>query len=216
MNSHKRINSYSDKWIWCSKIDTNISMTKLKTWTIKVELELSSLITTEEDIHKVLCLLYHYHLLNNTDLINLFCIDLIVHWVQIASETKLINNLIQKCWSAHFEWWLHKIIQEDIKERMYEFTETVNDKLSWWNAWAVIVNKVKNLTSQDKSRVIFDYSKVMKKLSDIYMKLSFKMHDNLADSWHHCLFSANLKHTYLKIFLHLNDKHYFAFIERVE
>jgi len=44
------------------------------------------------------------------------------------------------------------------------------------------VNKVKNLTSQDKSKVIFDYSRVTKKLSDIYMKLSFKMHDNLTDS----------------------------------
>ena len=95
---------------------------------------------------------------------------------------------------------------------MYESTKTVNDKLSWWNAWAVIMNKVKNLTSQDESKIIFDYNRVTKKLSDIYMKLSFKMHDNLADSRHCYLFSANLKHAYLKIFLHLNDKHYFAFM----
>jgi len=74
------------------------------------------------------------------------------------------------------------------------------------------VNKVKNFTSQDESRVIFDYSKVTKKLSDIYMKLSFKMHDNLADSQHRCLFSANLKHIYLRISLYSNDKHYFAFM----
>jgi len=74
------------------------------------------------------------------------------------------------------------------------------------------VNKVKNFTSQDEFKIIFDYSKVTKKLSDIYMKLSFKMHDNLADSRHCCLFSANLKHAYLKISLHLNDKHYFAFM----
>jgi len=74
------------------------------------------------------------------------------------------------------------------------------------------VNKVKNFTFQNESKVIFDYSKVTKKLSDIYMKLSFKMHDNLADSWHRCLFSANLKHAYLKIFLHSNDKYYFAFM----
>jgi len=165
-----------------------------------------------EDIHKVLCLLYHYHHLNNTDLINLFCINLIVHRVQITLETKLVNNLIQKHWSAHFEWWFHKIIQEDIEERVYESTKTVNDRLSRWNAWVVIVNKVKNLTSQDKSKVIFDYSRVTKKLSDIYMKLSFKMHDNLTDSWHRCLFSANLKHAYLRISLHSNDKHYFAFM----
>jgi len=74
------------------------------------------------------------------------------------------------------------------------------------------VNKVKNLTFQDESKVIFDYSKVTKKLSDIYIKLSFKMHDNLADSRHCCLFSANLKHAYLRISLHSNDKHYFAFM----
>jgi len=70
---------------------------------------------------------------------------------------------------------------------------------------------MKNLTSQDELKIIFDYSKVTKKLFDIYMKLSFKMHDNLADSQHCCLFSANLKHAYLRISLHLNDKHYFAF-----
>ena len=110
VNSHKRINSYSDRRIWRSKINTNISMITLKTWTIEVELELSSLISTEENTHKVLCLLYHYHHLNNTDLINLFCIDLIVHRVWIASETKLTNNLIQKRWSTHFKWWLRKII----------------------------------------------------------------------------------------------------------
>lgn len=134
VNSHRRINSYSDRQIQRSKIDMNISMTKLKTWAIEVELEMSFLISTEENIYKVLCLLYHYHHLNDTDLINLFCIDLIVHRVQITSETKLINNLIQKLWSAHFKWWLHKIIQEDIKKCVYEFIETVNDKLSWWNA----------------------------------------------------------------------------------
>ena len=134
VNSHKRTNSYSDRPIWRLKINMNISMTKLKTWAIKVELELSSLISTEENIHKVLCLLYHYHHLNDTDLINLFCINLIVHWVQIASKTKLINNLIQKRWLTHFEWWFHKIIQEDIKKRVYESTETVNDRLSRWNA----------------------------------------------------------------------------------
>jgi len=31
VNLHKRINSYSDRRIQCSKIDTNISMIKLKT-----------------------------------------------------------------------------------------------------------------------------------------------------------------------------------------
>ncbi len=103
VNSHRRINSYSDRRIQRLKINMNISMTKLKTWTIEVKLELNSLISTEENIHKVLCLLYHYHHLNNTDLINLFCIDLIVRWVWIASETKLTNNLIQKRWSTHFE-----------------------------------------------------------------------------------------------------------------
>ncbi len=106
----------------------------MKVWTIEVKLKLSSLISIKEDIYKVLCLLYHYHYLNDTNLINLFCINLIVHWVQIASETKLVNNSIQKRWLTHFKWWLCKIIQEDIKERMYEFTETVNDKLSRWNA----------------------------------------------------------------------------------
>ncbi len=37
------------------------------------------------------------------------------------------------------------------------------------------------------------------------------MHDNLFDSRHKVFFSADLKHVYLTISMHSNDRHYFAF-----
>ena len=44
------------------------------------------------------------------------------------------------------------------------------------------------------------------------MKLSSKVHDNLSNSRHRCLFSADLKHAYYIIGLHPKDRHLFAFI----
>jgi hypothetical protein len=75
----------------------------------------------------------------------------------------------------------------------------------------VIVDKVKNSTSQDESRVIFDYFRIHEELSDSFLELFSKMHDNLFDSRHKIFFSADLKHVYLIISMHSNDRHYFAF-----
>jgi hypothetical protein len=71
---------------------------------------------------------------------------------------------------------------------------------------------MKNSTSENESRVTFDYFRMIEELSETFMKLSSKVHDNLSDSRHQCLFKANLKHAYLIIFMHSDDRHYFVFI----
>lgn len=43
------------------------------------------------------------------------------------------------------------------------------------------------------------------------MELSFRVHDSLSDPRHGCLFSADLKHAYVGISLHPDDRHVFAF-----
>ncbi len=136
----------------------------------------------------------------------------ITHKVQITEETKLMLNLFQKRWLTHSEWWLQKIIQNNIEESIYELTESINDCLSRWNVRTMIVNKVMNFTSKNESRITFNYFKVTKNLSNTFMKLSSKIHDNLTDSRHECLITVNLKHAYLTIDMHSEDKHYFAFI----
>ena len=41
--------------------------------------------------------------------------------------------------------------------------------------------------------------------------MSSKVHDNLSDPRHRCFFAADLKHAYLTIPLHPEDRHFFAF-----
>ncbi len=103
------------------------------------------------------------------------------------------------------------IVTDDIKEDVYELIESANEWLSSWNARAVIIDKIENFTSQDESRVIFDYFKIHEELSDSFLKLFSKVHDNLFDSRHKIFFSADFKHVYLIISMHSNDRHYFAF-----
>jgi hypothetical protein len=70
---------------------------------------------------------------------------------------------------------------------------------------------MENPTPQDEPRVTFDYSRVHEKLSESFLELSFKMHDNLFDPRHKVFFSADLKHAYLTISMHSDDRRYFAF-----
>lgn len=83
--------------------------------------------------------------------------------------------------------------------------------MSRWNARAVIVDKLTNPTPEDEPRITFDYSRVTEDLPGTFMKLSSKVHDNLADPRHECLMAADLKHMYLTIGMHPEDRHYFAF-----
>ena len=73
------------------------------------------------------------------------------------------------------------------------------------------MNKIENSTSENKFRMIFDYSRVNEKLSNSYLELFSKIHDNLSNSRHRYLFATNLKHVYFTISFHFDDKHYFFF-----
>ena len=183
----------------------------LEAWAEDVGLVLGPLIPTQSDRHKVLCLLYHYRYLNGTDLKDLPSTDLITHRVRIRPGTKPVSHGTQKRWPVHSEWWLRKIVQDGIAGGVYELTEPANGRLSQWNARAVIVNKVEDPTPQDEPRITFDYSRVTEDLPGTYLELSSKVHDNLSDPRHKCLFAADLKHAYLTIPLHPEDRHFFAF-----
>lgn len=207
----KRPNPYPVRPICRPSISHSIPSDALENWATSVGLMLGPLIATEAQRYKVLCLLYHYRHLNGTDLTDLPCTDLITHRVRIAPGTKPASNTTQKRWPAHTEWWLRKIVQDGIDGGVYELTEPANGRLSRWNARAVIVDKVENPRPEDEPRVTFDYSRVDEDLPGTYMELSSKVHDNLSDPRHRYLFAADLKHAYLTIPLHPEDRHYFAF-----
>ena len=74
-----------------------------------------------------------------------------------------------------------------------------------------MIDKIKNSQLNNESHIIFDYFYVIELFSDAHLKLSSKVHDHLFNSRYKCLFSADFKHIYFTISLHLNNKHYFAF-----
>ena len=201
---------YPNRPIIRPDIDTSTSLQQLELWATSVDLTLGPLVPKEAR-HKVLSLLYHYRHLNGTDLKDLPCTDLITHRVRITPGTKPRSAKSQKRWPAHTEWWLQKIISDGLQGGVYELTEQANGRLSEWNARAVVVDKVENPKPEDEPRVTFDYSRVMEDLPGTYLELSSKVHDNLSNPHHKCLFVADLKHAYLTIPLHPADRHYFAF-----
>ena len=74
-----------------------------------------------------------------------------------------------------------------------------------------MINKVENLKLIDESYITFNYFKITELLSEAHLELSSKIYNHLFNSRYECLFSADFKHTYFTILLHLNDRHYFAF-----
>ena len=189
------------------------SLAELEEWASKLGLEpvLGPLITTAAQRLRVLQLLWQYKHLNREDLRDLPCTDLITHRVRIAPGTKPASSKFQKRWPAHTEWWLRKLVQDGLEGGVYELTEPANGRLSLWNARAVMVDKVEDPKPTDEPRMTFDYSRVTELLPGTHMELSSKVHDHLANPRHGCLFSADLKHAYLTIPLHPDDRHYFAF-----
>ena len=186
---------------------------ELEEWASRLGLEpvLGPLITTSEQRLRVLNLLYQYRHLNREDLRDLPCTDLITHRVRIAPGTKPASAKFQKRWPPHTEWWLRKLVQDGLEGGVYELTELANGRLSLWNARAVMVDKVDNPQPTDEPRMTFDYSRVTELLPGSHLELSSKVHDHLSNPRHGCLFSADLKHAYLTIPLHPDDRHYFAF-----
>ena len=76
----------------------------------------------------------------------------------------------------------------------------------------MIVDKIENSISKDESRITFDYFKVKKMMSEIYMKFSSRIHDILLNFRHNVLFMTNFKYVYSINFLLKKCRHYFASI----
>ena len=202
---------YSDRKINRFFISINVSNEELKEWVNSINLILEFLMS-EEIKHKILYLLYHYRHLNDINLNDLFVTNFIIHKIRVEFNVKSAFNVHQKRWFIHIKWWLRKIISDDIAKKIYESIIFVNERLFLWNARSVIVDKVKNFTSENELRVTFDYNKVSEILSEAYIKLFSKVHSNLFNFRHRILLIADFKHMYLIIELHLKDRHYFIFI----
>lgn len=153
------------------------SSEELEKWALRVGLKLEPLVPTMEDRLKVLQLLWQYRHLNSEDLTNLPQTDLIVHRVKLKEGVKPFSKP-QRRMPAHKEWWMRKLVQDDLNGGVYEYVEDANGRLFSWNAQAVMVDK------------------------------SFKVHDHLSNPNHAVLFSADLKHAYLIIGIHPEDSHH--------
>ena len=186
---------------------------ELEAWVqqLGLELVLGPLIPTPKDRLMVIQLLYQYRHLNGEDFTRLPCTDLITHRVTITPGTKPFSARFQKRWPQHTEWWMRKLVQDGLLGGVYELTEPANGRLSQWNARAVMVDKSENPKPTDEPRMTFDYSRVCEDLPGTFVELSSKVHDHLSNPNHGSLFKADLKHAYLTVPLHPDDRHYFAF-----
>lgn len=201
---------FSDRAMFRENIGIILFLSELDSWARNIEINFDSIVDTEQHRFFALKLLHHYRHLNEEDFINLFCTDFITHKIRLVSGTKS-SNLLQIKWPAHKKWWLRKLVSNDLKKKIYEHIEKNNEHLFKWNARAVLVNKTENLSFSDEPRFTFDYFRVHEKLFEIYVKLSFRIHDNLFNFFHECLFSADLKHVYFIINLDEKARPLFAF-----
>ena len=201
-----RVLRFSADWVSLSPLN------ELELWVSSVEIKLKSLISTAEDQLKVLQFLYQYKHLDEQNLFNLLSTDLILHWVCLIFRIKSYNICSQKRWSSHTEWWMRKLVQNEIDEEMYEHTQTANERLSDWNSQIVMINKVNNFISENESRTTFNYSNIKETMSECYLELMFKVHDYLTDPHHNVYFMTDIKYNYYNVLLHSDDQHIFAFI----
>ena len=98
-----------------------------------------------------------------------------------------------------------------MKSEIFEHTEKTNDRFSKWNVKVVFVDKTENSLFTDESKLTFDYFRIYEKLSETYVELFSRIHDNFFNSGYDYLFSADLKHVYFTINLNEKIKFFFAF-----
>ena len=206
----EKIKVFSTKRIVRESLTKFHSLNVLKKWEEKINLKLKFLISISENKHRIFILLYQYKHSNSVDFTDLFCIDIILHNVDLISETKSYAINFQKRWLTYIEWWIQKIIQNNIDKKIYKCTQIANEQLSSWNVRAIVINKMKNLIFENKFRITFNYSKIKKIMSNVYMKLNFKVHDILLNLRHDVLYIINFKYAYSIISLIEKCKYYFA------
>ena len=183
---------------------------EMETCIKELKVQIGPLVPSQEAYQTVIQLLYQFRHLNSADLTNLPPTDLIVHRVKLAPGTKP-HSVPQRRWPPHMEWWLRKLVQDGIRGGVYERTDLIDGRLSPWNARAVLVDKVKNPTPQDELQMTYNYSKVIEELPGVHMNLMSGCHDYLSNPRHGCYMVADLKHAYLLVEVHPEDRRFFAF-----
>lgn len=201
---------YPDRPIKRPEIDMSVSLPVLQDWAKSVRLELGPMIP-ESAYQEALCVFYHYRHLECEDMSDLPYTDLLTHRVNIPASAKPSSNPVQKRWPPHTEQWMRTLVMQGIRGGVYERTESANGRLSPWNVRIVMVDKVENPTPEDEPRMAINYAGVPEILPGSYQELSARVHDHLSDPRHKVLFAADLKHAYLSICIHPEDRHYFAF-----
>ena len=182
---------------------------EMKKYVTVLKIKLKSLLSFDQK-NEVVKLLYQYKHLNSMNFSNLSKTDFIIHRIKFVSKTKpyFVN---QKRWSFHKKWWFRKLIQNDINKNVYEKTNLIDERFSSWNAKTILIDKIENFTSNDELRMTYDYSRVVKELSEIYISLMFECHDYFFDPRHWCFMTTNFKHVYFTILVHSENRKFFAF-----
>ena len=124
------VQQWIDRRSMLSESQIYLSHTELLSWVTDLDIVMSNLISTHENELWVLQLLYLYWHLNSINLDSLFSTDLIVHCVWLILSTLSYSAKDQIWWLPHKEWWLRKIVQDDMMSEIYKRTQHVNDKLS--------------------------------------------------------------------------------------
>ena len=107
---------------------------------------------------------------------------------------------------------MRKLVQNEIDKEVYEHTQTANERLFNWNFQIVMINKVNNLTSENESRMMFNYLNIKETMSEYYLKLMFKVYDYLTDFCYKIYFITDIKYDYYNVLLHSDNQHIFVFI----
>ena len=76
----------------------------------------------------------------------------------------------------------------------------------------MLIDKLENSSSINKSRSIFNYLNIHKNLSDYYLKLITQVHNYLSEFRHKLFMQANIKHDYFFVSVHFENWYILAFI----
>ena len=201
--------AFSKRFVfWFVMIDFTL-FEEMKSYVKNLKIQFEFLIS-KRFYRDVIRLFYQYKHLNSIDLTDLSLTDFIIHKIKLISEIKF-HSIEQRRWLLHKKWWLRKLISDKIRDDVYEKTDFWNDKFFSWNARAVLIDKMKNLISENESRMTYDYFHVIEELSDVHIQLMIECHDYFFDFRHECFMIANLKHVYFTIKIHSDDCEFFVF-----
>lgn len=89
-----------------------------------------------------------------------------------------------------------QIVSERVLGGVYEPTVTANGNLSQWNAQAVVVDKVTNLSPDDKQRIMFNYHNVPKAIPAPKLERADDVLGYLENPNYRVFLQADLKHAY--------------------